>query len=194
MSHIDITPERKSDNPGRKACWLGAHVFNGCLSLTVYHEIDGNEAYHNGYNYIPTVWNCNTNDIATDGNIYTIIDGVRYAIKDGVARLGRQSQNIITANIFETINYKENSYKVTAIYDSAFSNCLSLTSVYYKGTESDWATITIGAGNSALLKATRYYYSETEPSLNADSTAYNGNYWKYDENGEIVVWEYKKES
>lgn len=38
----------------------------------------------------------------------------------------------------------------------------------------------------------KYYYSESEPALNAEGTAYDGHYWHYDENYEIVVWVYKK--
>ncbi|MDE7158825.1 MAG: leucine-rich repeat domain-containing protein, partial [Clostridiales bacterium] len=77
---------------------------------------------------------------------------------------------------------------VTTIGEWAFGNCVSLTSVYYSGTAEDWATITIGSYNTNLTNATCYYYSETEPALNSAGTAYNGNYWYYDENGEIVVW------
>ncbi len=71
---------------------------------------------------------------------------------------------------------------VTSIGRSAFYNCYSLTSVYYKGTESDWDAIHIDDYNSDLTHhATRYYYSETEPTD-------NGNYWHYDKNGEVAVW------
>lgn len=42
--------------------------------------------------------------------------------------------------------------------------------------------------NNPVYNATIYYYSEEEPPLNADGTAYDGNFWRYDENGEIVVW------
>ncbi|MBQ3506166.1 MAG: leucine-rich repeat domain-containing protein [Clostridia bacterium] len=70
---------------------------------------------------------------------------------------------------------------VTTIGDWAFYNCDSLTSVYYQGTESDWTNISIGSSNSKLTNATRYYYSETQPMT-------TGNYWHYDENGDIVVW------
>ena len=51
-------------------------------------------------------------------------------------------------------------------------------------------SIEINDGNSKLTSASLYYYSESEPSLNDDGTAYDGNYWHYDENGEIVVWGY----
>ena len=70
---------------------------------------------------------------------------------------------------------------VTSIGDSAFYECYNLTSVYYGGTAEDWANITIYDVNYELTDATRYYYSETQPTL-------SGNYWHYDENGDITVW------
>lgn len=78
---------------------------------------------------------------------------------------------------------------VTTIVNEAFYNCMGLTSVYYKGTKSKWNNISIGNGNSYLTSATRYYYSETEPPLNSDGTAYDDNYWHYDTDGKtIVIW------
>ena len=70
---------------------------------------------------------------------------------------------------------------VTSIGAYAFYGCSSLTSVYYKGTASEWSKISIGSYNTNLTNATRYYYSETKPTT-------SGNYWHYDENGNIVVW------
>ena len=70
---------------------------------------------------------------------------------------------------------------VTSIGDDAFYACDSLTSVYYTGTASDWNAITISSDNERLTNATRYYYSETQPTS-------TGNYWYYDENGNIAVW------
>ncbi len=68
---------------------------------------------------------------------------------------------------------------VTSIGDYAFYNCYDLSIVYYKGTESDWSSINIGTYNNCLTDATRYYYSETYKA---------GNYWHYDENGNIEEW------
>ena len=71
---------------------------------------------------------------------------------------------------------------VTSIGEGAFCSCSSLTEVYYKGTADGWKNITIiGSSNNKLTDATRYYYSESEPTS-------SGNYWHYDENGNVVVW------
>ena len=67
---------------------------------------------------------------------------------------------------------------VTSIGDSAFSYCSSLTSVYYQGTAEEWGKISIDAGNSYLINATRYYYSETEQA----------GCWYYNEQGVPTLW------
>ena len=70
---------------------------------------------------------------------------------------------------------------VTSIEYGAFEMCDNITTVYYGGTESDWAEINIDLMFSDEFKnATRYYYSETQPDA-------EGNFWHY-VNGEIVVW------
>ena len=69
---------------------------------------------------------------------------------------------------------------VTSIGSSAFANSDNLRNVYYIGTAQDWDKI-IGVSDSWLARATRYYYSETTPIV-------SGNYWHYDENGNITVW------
>lgn len=77
---------------------------------------------------------------------------------------------------------------VTTICNAAFYYCNSLSTVYYGGTAAEWADISIDStGNDKLTSATVYYYSETEPALNEDETAYDGNYWHFVE-GEIVIW------
>ena len=70
---------------------------------------------------------------------------------------------------------------VISIGECAFLFCTSLTSVYYQGTETDWNEISINSNNSKFTSATRYYYSESEPTE-------DGNFWHYDENGEIEIW------
>ena len=81
---------------------------------------------------------------------------------------------------------------VTSIGSSAFSGCSGLKTVFYKGTAEQWKQISIDY-SSFDYGATLYYYSETEPSLNAEGTAYNGNYWHYDSDGKTpLIW--KKET
>ena len=78
---------------------------------------------------------------------------------------------------------------VTYIGWDAFSDCGGLKTVFYKGTAEQWSIIKIGYPNAPLTNATRYYYSETEPALNAEGTAYEGNFWHYDTDGITpVVW------
>lgn len=70
---------------------------------------------------------------------------------------------------------------VTSIGNNAFSGCTGLTNVYYCGTEKNWQNVMLGSSNQLLTSATIYYYSEEAPEG-------EGNYWHYDENGEIAVW------
>lgn len=80
------------------------------------------------------------------------------------------------------------SDSVTSIGKHAFYYCNSLSTVYYGGTAEEWGNIDIdGTGNDKLTSANRYYYSETEPALNEDETAYDGNYWHYVD-GKPVIW------
>ena len=82
---------------------------------------------------------------------------------------------------------------VTSIEEWAFNDCSGLKTVFYKETAEQWERILIVSSNFRLTGATRYYYSETEPSLNAYGTAYNGNYWHYDSDGKTpLIW--KKET
>lgn len=69
---------------------------------------------------------------------------------------------------------------VTKIDEDAFSGC-NLKKVYFNGSAKQWQSILIINGNGSLTSATRFYYSEMKP------TKY-GNYWHYDENGNIKEW------
>ena len=71
---------------------------------------------------------------------------------------------------------------VQNIEGGAFGWCNSLANVYYKGGTGEWLEIQTG-GNTELTMAKRYYYVEDEKDLPA-----SGNYWHYNENGEIAVW------
>ena len=61
---------------------------------------------------------------------------------------------------------------LTNVYYYAFNGCNALSTVYYEGTANDWNLLTISSYNSNLTDATRFYYSETQPTT-------TGNYWHY---------------
>lgn len=69
---------------------------------------------------------------------------------------------------------------ITAIGTWAFANCTNLKEVYYKGNSTDWAKISLSIIEDKLSTATRYYYSETLPTI-------EGNFWYYDLDGQTPV-------
>ena len=72
---------------------------------------------------------------------------------------------------------------LTTIGTNTFSSCLNLTSVYYKGTMTQWTEITTNSNNGLSL-ATVYYYVEKEQDVPAD----DGNYWHYDQENNPIAW------
>ena len=112
---------------------IGKYAFDGCDSLTIYCEAPSKPSgWNSSWNYsdCPVVWDCKNNDVADEGYIYTVIDGVRYGIKDNVATVVRQPKKIVEANISSTITYKDTVYPVTSIrVDAFYYDCDSLTSI-----------------------------------------------------------------
>ncbi len=72
--------------------------------------------------------------------------------------------------------------------DGAFDECEAFDTIYFSGQDEAemWGILSLSF-NEALVDATVYLYSETEPALNADGTAYNGNFWRY-KDGNPTVW------
>ena len=70
---------------------------------------------------------------------------------------------------------------LTTISNYAFNYCDNLSEIYYYGTEEDF-TLTVGSNNANFTNATKYYYSEVEPTE-------EGNYWHYASDGvTIEIW------
>ena len=72
---------------------------------------------------------------------------------------------------------------VARIGSDAFTVCKRLATIYYCGTETQWNSIDIGSSGDYLTNATRYYYTETEPTK-------AGNWWHY-EDGVPTIWSAK---
>ncbi len=68
---------------------------------------------------------------------------------------------------------------VTSIGKEAFKDCASLTNIYYGGTETKWNSLSNGVDTN---NATVYFFSATEPTT-------LGNFWYYDENDVIRIWQ-----
>ena len=159
---------------------IGARAFEGCFSLT-------SVTIGNSVTSISD-WafsDCSGLISVTIGNSVTSIGGGAFyncrglksiTIPDSVTSIGNYAFRGCRGLASVTIG---NS--VTSIGDYAFWDCRGLTTVYYAGTEAEWSKISINSYNSELTSATRYYYSETEPTA-------AGNYWHYDKNGNLAVW------
>ena len=116
---------------------IGNYAFSGCYHLTIYCEAKSKPGgWKNDWNisYRPVVWDCNNNNIATDGYEYGIsVDGIEYAIRWSTAKVVRTS---IDGDIVipSTITYNSKTYTVTSIGEYAFYDCDTLTSIKLSNT------------------------------------------------------------
>ena len=139
---------------------IGGYAFHNCISLTNV-IIPDNVTSIGDYAF----YDCSSLTSVVIGNSVTSIGAQAFCFCDSLT-------SVVISD------------SVTSIGFAAFYNCRSLTSVYYKGTAEDWSAISIDntyGYNNKLTDATRYYYSESQPTE-------EGNYWHYDENGNVVVW------
>ncbi len=174
---------------------IGGYAFNGCVgltSITIPNSVTsiGRYAFKDCSGLTTVNWNATAcTSAGSSGSpifsgcsaLATVIIGNDVTVIPSYAFSGCSGLTCITI-----------PDNVTSIGYSAFNGCNGLKNVYYFGTSEQWGAISIGDDNSALTSAAIYYYCEGEPALNADSTAYDGNYWHYDVDGNVVIW--KKES
>lgn len=119
---------------------------------------------------------------------------------DGVLRYGFENCNMlntveivgavttIEANLFAGCKELKDlilSNTVSTISNDAFNSCSGLQNVYYYGSAEEFLSITVGSNNTNFTNATRYYYVVNQEDVPNDG----GNYWHYNEKGEIVVWD-----
>ena len=123
------------------------------------------------------VWNATSDGVLTiegDGPMWDF-----YAEWPGYDALGREitSVKIIGAETvgaygfyyFQTLREVHLSASVASIGDYAFSECGSLTDIYFDGTPEQWKLLkeTAGKGNEALFAATVHYTGEAAGVINA---------------------------
>lgn len=105
-------------------------------ALTIYCEAKSRPgSWAADWTIAPVVWDCNNNDVADDGYIYVLSNGIRYGIKDGVASVMAQpspaNDDNPTVELPDNITYKNNSYVVTTIGSNAFENCFNVESIAF---------------------------------------------------------------
>ena len=75
------------------------------------------------------VWICKFNNVAEDGYIYEIINGIKYGLNDGNAFVAAQSTDIKgSVNIPEKVSFENMEYPVSDISEYAFYDCANLES------------------------------------------------------------------
>lgn len=119
--------------------YMGRGVFLGCNLLVVCCEAESAPAgWSSAWNMgkdavdlrlpVPVVWDCENNEVADDGFIYTTVDGIRYALSDGEATVLAQGNSEETSvTIPESVSYGGETYAVTEIAESAFVGWDSLS-------------------------------------------------------------------
>ncbi|MBQ9118394.1 MAG: leucine-rich repeat domain-containing protein [Clostridia bacterium] len=116
---------------------IGGGAFHDCERLIIYCEVANQPSgWYNEWNGCwndgagPVVWNCKNNDVADDGYIYSVIGGLRYALKDGEAMVTKQykySTSITSVTIPISVAYKNCVYAVTGI--GSFYGYFGLTEI-----------------------------------------------------------------
>lgn len=115
--------------------YIDRYAFQGCNSLTRYCAAKSQPSHWNdywGYGCLGgIVWDCYNNDVATDGYVYTVVDGLRYMMypNSSFVMLAPQPNTITKVNILSEIIYKDKVCKVVDINARAFSGCSKLIEV-----------------------------------------------------------------
>ena len=140
----------------------------------------------------------NLADYVDGGYIYTVVNGLRYSLKDGVATLVEAVSTLgEEVAIPSQIIYKDIVYNVTGIgyaafsgYSnlteiaipksitniaiSAFKDCTNITDVWYEGYESDKDSITIIPNNNMSLLSANWHYDSCMKNYDEHSHTYEG--------------------
>ena len=112
---------------------IGTCAFLDCNMLLIKAErANIPNGWENGWNTAnrPIIYNCKTNLVANDGNIYVSSNGLKFSIANQQAKVVRQSSTITKADIPSYVKAGDISYPVVEIIDSAFEGCYDLLEIY----------------------------------------------------------------
>lgn len=112
---------------------IGERLFTYCDKVAVYCEVGakptGWDLYWNATG-CHVIWSCKTHEVSSGGAIFTVIDGIRYALwNNGEATVAGQLYTLETAAIPTEVTYKNKTYPVKGIGYCAFQYCFELTEV-----------------------------------------------------------------
>ena len=135
---------------------IGGYAFYGCYYLTSITIPDsvasiGDYAFSDCYNLTSITISDSVTSIG-DYAFYNCISLISITIPDSITSIG--DSEFFNCDNLTSITIPDS---VTSIGDSAFRSCSSLETVYYTGTEEEWAAITIYSYNDDLENANIIY-------------------------------------
>ena len=161
---------------------VGGYAFVNCTALTTIEVNADNTAY------------CSMDGVLFTKDRKTLVQypagksNTDYEIPTGVERIGHQAFRCCAALTEVTI---PNS--VTSIGDVAFYDCVALTDVNYGGTTEQWRTVSVGASNTCLTKASIYcdnfsdIVDDPTDAPTPDDTCGASLTWTLDEAGTLTI-------
>ena len=153
---------------------ISCSAFNGCTEIESITVAKENTKYHSNGNCIietqskTLFFGCRNSVIPSDNSVTKIGDNAFFGCKN--------------------LTYIVIPSSVTEIGDKAFYNCENLKTIYYNGTKEQWNNVSVKSGNTCINEQSVYFFSASEPNLNSDGTAYDGNYWYYADGATPKVW------
>lgn len=157
---------------------VGYSAFEDCTNLDINFEGALTEIGENAF------YGCNTLKSVTLGDTLEKIPFRAFSNCRLESIIIPDSVKVIDENSFElSVNIQTAVIPVgTKIEDSAFRDCVMLRTVFFRGSEAEFAELAISGNNDAFKSAKVYYYSESE-----DVEA--GKFWHYDSKGTPIIIE-----